>query len=146
MGVIGRHLLSDLYGIEPERLQDAERLATCLEAAARRCGLTPLGPPTMHGFPGGGVTGVILLAESHIALHTYPERGFLALDVFSCGEADPQAALAVFREALLPLREEITLVERGSMDGLQGLRAAGASPPGSCPPVSPGERGPGETA
>lgn len=113
MGVIGRHLLGDLYGIEPGRLRSIERLAACLEAAARRCGLTPLGPPTMRGFAGGGVTGVILLAESHIALHTYPEHGFLALDVFSCGEADPQAALAVFREALAPQREEITVVPRG---------------------------------
>jgi S-adenosylmethionine decarboxylase len=107
------HLLADLYGIEGERLADVERLAECLRAAARRCRLTELAPPVMHRFEGGGVTGLILLAESHIALHTYPEYGYVAVDIFSCGVEDPGSALAVFREALSPDREEVTTAVRG---------------------------------
>jgi S-adenosylmethionine decarboxylase len=111
--MVGSHLLVDLHGVPPERLNDAALLAVCLETAAARCRMTALAPPVMHCFPGGGVTGFILLAESHIALHTYPERGFMALDVFSCGPVDPVEALAVFREALAPVRERVTCAARG---------------------------------
>src|SRR5215216_6722794 len=111
--MIGRHLLADLYGVAADRLNDAALLADCLRTAARRCGLTELAAPVMHCFDGGGVTGLLLLAESHIALHTYPEYGYLALDIFSCGEADPQTALVVFRAALSPEREQATAVVRG---------------------------------
>ena len=100
--VIGKHLLADLYGVAVERLDDPTLLARCLADAARRCGMTPLAAPVMHRFPGGGVTGFILLAESHIALHTYPEHAYLALDVFSCGGSDPNDALEVFCKALEP--------------------------------------------
>ena len=111
--MIGRHLLADLYGVAAGRLDDVELLAGCLRAAARRCGLTELAAPVMHRFEGGGVTGVLLLAESHIALHTYPEYGYMALDIFSCGAGDPEGALAEFRAALAPEREEATVVARG---------------------------------
>ena len=111
--MIGHHLLADFYGVSPERLNDADLLSDCLQAAAHRCGLTPLASPVVHRFDGGGVTGFILLAESHIALHTYPERGFIAVDIFSCGDADPHAALEVFRAALRPQHEQVTAIVRG---------------------------------
>jgi S-adenosylmethionine decarboxylase len=111
--MIGQHLFADLYGIEPSLLKDGGLLADCLQEAAKRCGLHPIGAPKMHAFPGGGVTGVLLLSESHIALHTYPEHGYLALDIFSCGHGDPSAALEVFREALNPSEKQVTLLVRG---------------------------------
>jgi S-adenosylmethionine decarboxylase len=112
--MIGQHLFADLYGVAPERLKDARLLAACLEQAAHRCGLRPIGAPKMHAFAGeGGVTGVLLLSESHIALHTYPEHGYIALDIFSCGSGDPCAALEVFRAALNPSEEQATLLPRG---------------------------------
>lgn len=110
---VGHHLLVDLHGVDASLLDDASLLAACLDAAAARCRMTALGPPVMHAFPGGGVTGFILLAESHIALHTYPERGFMALDIFSCGPVDPAEALAIFRQALAPERERVTSAARG---------------------------------
>ncbi|HXG12426.1 MAG TPA: adenosylmethionine decarboxylase [Gemmataceae bacterium] len=112
--MIGKHLLADFYGIAAARLDAADLLAECLLTAARCCGLTPLAPPLLHRFPAGGVTGVLLLAESHIALHTYPEHGYLALDIFSCGPGDPQEALACFRRVLQPARESVTCTSRGS--------------------------------
>jgi S-adenosylmethionine decarboxylase len=111
--MVGNHLLADFYGVAPERLDDADLLMGCLVMAACRCGLTPLEEPVVHRFDGGGVTGFILLAESHIAVHTYPERGFIALDIFSCGDADPHAALEVFRAALRPQQEQVTAIVRG---------------------------------
>lgn len=111
--MIGRHLLADLYGVTAERLDDVELLRRCLEAAARECGLTPVAPAVLHRFPGGGVTGFLMLAESHIALHTYPEHGYIALDIFSCGAADPRQALAVCRDLLHPRQECVRLAPRG---------------------------------
>ena len=111
--MIGTHLLADFYGVAAERLNDTDLLRASLQNAARRCCLTPLGSPILHPFEGGGITGFILLAESHIALHTYPEHGFMALDIFSCGAAQPQEALEVFRAALCPQRVQVTLARRG---------------------------------
>ena len=87
--MIGRHLLIDFHEVSAERLDDAELLSRLLAEAARRGGLTPLGPPVLHRFEGGGLTGYLLLSESHIAVHTYPELGFAALDIFACGAGDP---------------------------------------------------------
>lgn len=112
MGV-GRHVLADLHGAVPARLDDAVLLAACLRDAAKRCGLTPIGDPVLHCFPGGGVTGFLLLSESHIALHTYPEKGFMALDVFSCGPGDPEAAVEVFKVALGCATARVTSAVRG---------------------------------
>jgi S-adenosylmethionine decarboxylase len=115
--MIGSHLLVDFYDVAPERLNDADALARLLNAAAAAGHMHPLGSPVMHSFPGGGVTGFLLLSESHLALHTYPEHGYLALDLFSCGQADPRAALAVFREALTPGYDQATAIVRGAEIG-----------------------------
>ena len=100
--MIGRHLLIDFHEVSAERLDDAELLSRLLAEAARRGGLTPLGPPVLHRFEGGGLTGYLLLSESHIAVHTYPELGFAALDIFACGSGDPRAALDVFADGAGP--------------------------------------------
>jgi S-adenosylmethionine decarboxylase len=111
--VIGTHLLVDFYGVTPERLNDVELLRSCLQDATTCCRLKALRPPVLHPFEGGGITGFILLAESHIALHTYPEYGFMALDISSCGGAQPQAAMEVFCAALHPRHTRVTTVVRG---------------------------------
>ena len=117
MGMIGIHLLIDFYGVETAVLNDCGLLAECLTESALACGLTPLRPPQMHAFEGGGVTGVILLSESHIALHSYPEHGFIAVDLFSCGSGDAESSLQVFRERLNPVRELVTRARRGGEIG-----------------------------
>jgi len=112
--MIGQHLLADLYDVASDRLADAGLLADCLDDAARRGGMKPIGPPVLHRFKGGGLTGYLLLSESHIAFHTYPEHRYIALDIFSCGGADSKAALSVFLVALEPGREQITTAPRGA--------------------------------
>ena len=68
----------------------------------------------LHRFgDGGGVTGVAVLAESHITVHTWPERGFAAFDVFMCGRCRPELAAEVIRGALEPERAEISVERRG---------------------------------
>jgi S-adenosylmethionine decarboxylase len=112
--MIGQHLLADLYDVASDRLVDGGLLADCLERAARRGGMKPVGPPVLHRFLGGGLTGYLLLSESHIAFHTYPEHRYIALDIFSCGGGDSKAALSVFLAALEPGRERITTAPRGA--------------------------------
>ena len=112
--MIGQHVLADFYDVAAGRLVDGGLLAACLDEAARRGGMNPIGPPVLHRFEGGGLTGYLLLSESHIAFHTYPEHRYIALDIFSCGGADSKAALSVFLAALEPGRERITTAPRGA--------------------------------
>lgn len=115
--LIGRHALIDFHGVLPDLLTDSALISRLLIAAAGAAGATPLSDPVMHIFPGGGLTGFLPLSESHIAVHTYPERGYLAADVFTCGSCSPEAAAVVFRAALQPRREEIRILDRGTEPG-----------------------------
>lgn len=111
--MVGRHLLADFYDVPETRLTDAEHLARCLLDAARAAGMTPLSDPVLHRFPGGGLTGFLPLAESHIAFHTYPESGYLAADAFTCGACGPEAAIEVLEAGLQPGRVCVRIVPRG---------------------------------
>ena len=97
---LGIHLLADLSGIAPERLRDGAALEQLLRGAAIAAGAQVL-HSHFHSFGAGmGVTGVVLLAESHISIHTWPECGFAAVDIFMCGAARPQLALGAIKDAL----------------------------------------------
>jgi S-adenosylmethionine decarboxylase len=99
---LGTHLLADMSGIAAERLTDCVQIEALLRDAAEAAGAQVL-HSHFHGFGEGmGVTGVVLLAESHISIHTWPEDGFAAADIFMCGKTDPQRALAILRAALAP--------------------------------------------
>lgn len=107
----GVHLIIDLY--DAERLDDIEHI----EAALRRCvdeaQATLLHIHLHHFEPNGGVSGVAVLAESHISIHSWPENGYAALDVFMCGNANPDACVPVLREAFKPTRIAVSEVLRG---------------------------------
>ncbi len=102
----GTHLLVDLWGARD--LDDPAAIDRALRACAEASGATVLGAD-LHRFQPNGVSGVLLLAESHISIHTWPERGFAALDLFMCGECDPYAGIEVLKRAFEP--EQITLTE-----------------------------------
>lgn len=113
---IGWHLLADLFGVNAVPLADAELLRGLLIEAVAASALRAVAEPVVVAFqPGGGVTGFVVLAESHIAFHSYPERGYLAVDVFTCGpHADPGAALDVFARRLQPARTVVHRHVRGT--------------------------------
>lgn len=102
---IGRHLIADLSGVAPEVLRDSDRIMAALEAGLTRSGFHCL-RQVVHPFEerGAGFTGIVLLAESHAAVHTYPEHGYLALDIFGCGDGDPAEALDVLLAEIGPCR------------------------------------------
>ncbi|QMT33496.1 adenosylmethionine decarboxylase [Conchiformibius steedae DSM 2580] len=95
-----RHGLLDLYGCPPDLLRDAAALEQILRRSAEAAGATVLWHK-LHTFGGGGgVTGVLLLAESHISIHTWPEHSFAAADIFLCGELKLQHARQILQHAL----------------------------------------------
>ena len=111
----GIHLLADLAGIDAPLLLDAAAIDALLREAALAAGARIL-HSHFHSFgPGAGVTGVLLLAESHISIHTWPEHGFAAADIFMCGEAQPQRALAVIDAALKPASRSVQTIARGQL-------------------------------
>ena len=110
----GKHGLLDLYGCPADVLCDADALENTMRQAAEAAGATVLFA-YLHRFEvGGGVTGVLLLAESHITVHTWAEHGFAAADVFLCGSLKPETAAAVLQTALQAQRVQWTEHARGS--------------------------------
>jgi S-adenosylmethionine decarboxylase len=102
--MVGRHVIAEVYQVAPELTTDSRRLSGLLCEAAGRAGATVLHCffhefEPKDGLGVAGVTGVIALAESHISVHTWPELGYMALDVFMCGDADPERVLEALREA-----------------------------------------------
>ncbi|WP_027866817.1 adenosylmethionine decarboxylase [Massilia alkalitolerans] len=111
----GIHLLADLAGIDGHLLTDAQAIDALLREAALAAGARIL-HSHFHTFgPGMGVTGVLLLAESHISIHTWPEHGFAAADIFMCGESQPQRALAVIDAAFRPNTRSVQTIARGQL-------------------------------
>lgn len=102
----GTHLLVDFWGARG--LDDPAAIDRALRACAEASGATVLGGD-FHRFEPNGVSGVLLLAESHISIHTWPERGFAALDLFMCGECNPYAGIEELKRTFQP--EQITLTE-----------------------------------
>jgi S-adenosylmethionine decarboxylase len=116
---LGEHLLADLYGVRAEALTEAAAIESLLLQGARAAGANILFSH-FHAFgPGRGVTGVVLLAESHISIHTWPEYGFAAADIFMCGKAEPTLALEFIRHALEPSSYSVQTITRGLADNRQ---------------------------
>lgn len=111
--VRGKHLLADFYGVQAVHLQDCTALENLLREAANAANAHILFSH-LHSFgPGQGITGVLLLAESHISIHTWPECRYAALDIFMCGQAEPELALRVLEHALQPSSSKLQTVQRG---------------------------------
>lgn len=109
----GLHVLADLHGCDAARLADAALLLAAAQRAARAAGAQVLRADA-HGFGSGqGVAGVVLLAESHLSFHTWPEHGFAAVDAFMCGACDPRLAVDLLREALGAREARVQAVQRG---------------------------------
>ncbi|MFM1654746.1 adenosylmethionine decarboxylase [Brevibacillus sp. B_LB10_24] len=98
----GRHVAIDTWGVQFDLLNDAEFLKRQMVEAAEACGATVLGVQAKQFSP-QGATVLVLLSESHLSIHTYPERGFAALDCYTCGETvDPQIAIDYLVSVLKP--------------------------------------------
>jgi S-adenosylmethionine decarboxylase len=106
----GVHLIVDLHGAE--RLDDIDHIEVTLRRCVSAAQATLL-HIHLHHFQPSGVSGVAVLAESHISIHTWPEAGYAALDVFMCGSANPDACIPVLREAFSAKRVGVNELLRG---------------------------------
>ena len=106
--------MCELYHVKEDLLCDASRLIDLLQTCVMDAGFTILNQVS-HCFPepGRGFTGVLLLAESHASIHTYPEHGYAALDIFTCGSHDPTPIIEEFCRCLACETFKIRSIERG---------------------------------
>jgi S-adenosylmethionine decarboxylase len=110
---LGTHLIVDFWF--GKKIEDPRKLERILIEAAKKTGNTPL-EFSYHKFNPQGITGVLLLAESHIAFHFWPEFDYLAIDIFTCGErAMPEKALRYLKKVLKPKKVEVLKVKRGKL-------------------------------
>lgn len=109
----GTHLIIDLWGAC--RLDDLDHVEATLRRCVAAAKATLLHIHLHHFTPNGGVSGVAVLAESHISIHSWPERDYAALDVFMCGDSEPHLAIEILREAFDAAQVEVHEHHRGEV-------------------------------
>jgi S-adenosylmethionine decarboxylase len=112
----GRHVAIDTWGVDFDLLNNSELLTHHMVEAAEACGATVLSVQAKQ-FDPQGATVLVLLSESHLSIHTYPERGFAALDCYTCGETvDPEVAIEYMVRVLKPEKNYARKLIRGLGD------------------------------
>ena len=113
MKILGNHLVVELTGCNNDILNDCEQLQTCFDEAVRQSGATKV-QSVFHRYNPHGVSGVVVIAESHMSIHTWPEYGYAAVDFFTCGDTvDPYKAFEWVKEALGASSVQISEIKRG---------------------------------
>lgn len=113
MNALGKHLLLELKDCDRKVLNDLDFLKTILLAAASEAGATVLGE-SFHQFEPQGVSGVVVIAESHLFIHTWPEYGYAAIDIFTCGNSvHPEKAAEILIRKLGAKNHSILEIQRG---------------------------------
>lgn len=116
--MFGPHLILEAYGCPKEALADLSLISRTLDAYPEQLAMTKIMPPYVFTYRGSvpddwGVSGVVLIAESHISIHTFPDKQFVTLDIFSCKEFDVQAAIDYFCQVFKPERYDKQVLIRG---------------------------------
>lgn len=111
---LGKHILAEFYECDREKLNHPEIIERAMNEAAEISGATIV-QSVFHMFSPYGVSGVVVVAESHLAVHTWPEYGYAAVDYFSCGPVDSKAAIRYLKEKFGADKVTIREVERGTL-------------------------------
>lgn len=120
MHALGKHLLVELHGCQADLLKKVEYVRDTLLGAARACRATII-DSSFHEFSPFGVSGVVVIAESHLSIHTWPEYRYAAVDIFSCGDTlKPAEAAAYLVEQFQASRASCVEVKRGVFPGSAG--------------------------
>lgn len=114
-GGVGKELIVEIWDPSEVDLTDKDTIRAVLLRAVRSSGSTLIRSYFHRLYP-GGITGFLLLKESHISIHTWPEYGYAALDFFTCGQADSYKALAEVEKAFRPSTVKVTEIMRGLKD------------------------------
>lgn len=111
---LGRHLLADFYGVSQDRMSDPATLLERIHEAVHAAGATLI-DLRWHAFSPQGLTLFALLKESHLAVHTWPEKNYVAIDIFTCGASDPTTALNTLQKYFKPRFANVRDVLRGEL-------------------------------
>ena len=116
---LGRHLIVELYGCKVDILNDKEKIERIMMEAAEQAGATIV-QKVFHLFSPHGISGVVVIAESHLAIHTWPEYGYAAVDVFTCGsKVDPWKAYEYIKRELEAEHSSIMEMYRGEVPDIK---------------------------
>jgi len=119
LNALGKHLLMELKNCDKEMLDDLGSIKGAMLTAANEAGATVLGE-SFHRFNPHGISGVVILAESHLFIHTWPEYGYAAADIFTCGDSvQPEKAAKVLISKLGAKNHSIVEIQRGIVDAEQ---------------------------
>jgi len=122
LAAIGRHTTADFYGCRREVLNDMDQLQKILSLAIHAADLRMLSIQT-YQFSPEGITVLALLTDGHLGIHTYPEVGFAAIDIFTCDSSSmPEKALAVIKCELVPEKTKNTLIKRGDFGSERDMK------------------------
>ncbi|GAB4256597.1 MAG: adenosylmethionine decarboxylase [Deferrisomatales bacterium] len=117
---LGRHILAEYYDCDPQVLDDLEAVERFMKEAATFAGATIV-QSAFHRFNPHGISGVVVISESHLAIHTWPEYGYAAVDLFTCGDAvDPWKAHAFLTRRFGAGRTDTQELLRGVLPGREG--------------------------
>lgn len=117
--MFGPHLLLEAYGSPKEKLSDIGLISNLLDIFPEKLEMHKIMPPYVFKYDGGeikedwGVSGIVLIAESHIALHTFPDKEFFTLDIFSCKDFNVRYAVDIALDILEPVHFDETVLTRG---------------------------------
>src|SRR5690349_11184558 len=115
MEALGRHILVECYNCSPDLMNDVVHIEKSMVEAAETAGATVINS-TFHHFSPFGVSGVVVIQESHLAIHTWPEFGYAAVDVFTCGEAvNPWVSYNFLKEAFKAKNHSAVEMMRGQI-------------------------------
>lgn len=122
MQALGRQIIVEYYNCNPEKLNDTALIKRAMREAANACGATVV-QEAFHLFNPHGVSGVVVIAESHLAIHTWPEYGYAAVDLFTCGEEiNPEIAFEYLRDALEAGNFSAMEMKRGMLEVARGQK------------------------
>ncbi len=112
METMGRHVISELWGCDFEKLNNMELIEQIFVDAALKSG-AEIREVAFHKFAPQGVSGVVIISESHLTIHSFPEHGYASIDVYTCGELDPNISADYIAEALNAQTRETIELPRG---------------------------------
>lgn len=116
MKSLGKHLIVELYGCSSELLNDLVQVEKILIEAVELSKATIV-QPVFHHFSPHGISGVVVIAESHFTIHTWPEYGYCALDIFTCGDQiDPDESLQFMKDKFQAKNMSVMEIKRGTLD------------------------------
>ena len=119
METIGRHLIAEYYNCDSDAINNVEYVKSHMCEVAEKIGATVLSEK-FHQFEPQGVSGTVVIAESHLSIHTWPEKGYVAVDIFTCGGLDPSVGFEYLGQMLKAQSGRVQEILRGLPEDLEG--------------------------